>query len=309
MRAVVTGGAGFIGSHIAEALLARGDEVVVVDSLATGSAANLPGGVRFIEGDVRDASTLDEAFSGVDVVFHQAALGSVPRSIEDPVTTHGVNTTGTLRVLNAALRAGVAKVVAASSSSVYGGATSGAVAESTPTRPRSPYAASKVGAEAYLGAFAAMGVMQTVALRYFNVYGPRQDPSGPYAAVIPRFLQAVLSGSVPVIYGDGSQTRDFTYVTDVVRANLLVADAPSSGVYNVGSGVRTSISQLLETISHVAGGPAVTARHEPPRTGDVAHSLADVGELSRIGYSPEVGLEDGLRSTMEFLQGPSMRER
>lgn len=302
-RALVTGGAGFIGSHIAEALIARGDEVTIMDSLETGSSENIPAGARFIEGDIRDEATLERASDGVDVVFHQAALGSVPRSIEDPVTTHEVNVTGTLLVLRAAVHSGARRFVLASSSSVYGGASDGPVDESAPLEPRSPYAASKIAAEAYVRAFHRMGAIETVMLRYFNVYGPRQSADGPYAAVIPRFITAALSRRPPTIHGDGSQTRDFTFVEDVVRLNLLVATASSrlvgGEVFNAAQGNSASVFDVWTKLQRRLGS-VLQPSFAKPRSGDVSSSMADVEKARSIGFVADVGLEEGLERTVAW---------
>jgi UDP-N-acetylglucosamine/UDP-N-acetyl-alpha-D-glucosaminouronate 4-epimerase len=311
---LVTGGAGFIGSHLAEALLARGDRVRVLDDLSTGRRANLPSGsdLEFLEGDIRDFQTCLRAASGCAGVFHQAALGSVPRSVSDPATTFAVNVTGTLHVLLAARDAGVARVVYASSSSVYGNDAALPKAEERIGEPLSPYAASKRSGELLAQAFGHCYGTTTVGLRYFNVYGPRQDPDSPYAAVIPLFFKAALTGRPATVFGDGEQTRDFTYVADVVQANLSAMDvrlAPATGVIlNIGGGRRTSVNQLWKAVSQAAG-RAASVVHAPARPGDVRDSLADVS-LARqmIGYSPEVGIEEGLRRASAYYCELAARE-
>ena len=305
---LVTGGAGFIGSHIATRLAEMGQPVRVVDNLSTGSRANLAhldGRVEFIEGDLCDERTAARAVEGVDVVFHVAALPSVPRSLADPWGSHDANVNATVRLLQAAHGAGVRRVVVSSSSSVYGDTPTLPKVEDVEPRPRSPYAASKLAAEQYVLAYARAGLVEGVALRYFNVFGPRQSPDSQYAAVIPLFFRAALTGMTAVIFGDGLQTRDFTYVANVVDANLLAATAPAdraSGYpVNVGAGERTSINQLLDLIEQVTG-RSVKREHRAPRAGDVRDSLASLERATdRIGYRPDVRLVDGLRRTWEWF--------
>ena len=297
---LVTGGAGFIGSHLVDALAGLGARVRVLDDLSTGKAANLDASrssVEFLKADIRDARACAEACAGAAVVFHQAALGSVPRSIADPVATIAVNVSGTANVFAAARDTGVRRVVYASSSSVYGDSAALPKREGDEGRPLSPYALSKCMNEELAEVFARCYGMEFVGLRYFNVYGPRQDPHGPYAAVIPRFFEASLKGEAVTIYGDGEQSRDFTFVSDAVAANLRAAEAPakSCGVaYNVGGGERTTVNDLARLVSAVAGG-TLAPRHEPPRPGDVVHSLADLTRArAALGYLPRVGLAEGL---------------
>jgi UDP-glucose 4-epimerase len=305
---LVTGGAGFIGSHIATHLANDGRPVRVVDNLSTGSRANLAhldGQIDFIEGDLCDPSVCARAVEGVEVVFHVAALPSVPRSLADPWGSHDANVNATVRLLQAGRAAGVRRVVFSSSSSVYGDTPTLPKVEDVEPLPRSPYAASKLSAEQYVLAYARAGLVEGVALRYFNVFGPRQSPDSPYAAVIPLFFRAALTGTLALIFGDGGQTRDFTYVANVVEANLLAATAPAeraSGFpINVGAGERTSINQLLELIEGVTGRP-IAREHRPPRAGDVRDSLAGLQRASdRIGYRPAVRLIDGLRRTWEWF--------
>ena len=297
---LVTGGAGFIGSHLVDALLARGAQVRVLDNLSTGSRRNLAHAAERIDfrlGDIRDPDAVREAMRGVNRVFHQAALGSVPRSLEDPGTTLDVNVTGTARVFAGARDAGVRRVVYASSSSVYGDSDRLPKREGEEGKPLSPYALSKRMDEELADTFQRCFGMELVGLRYFNVYGPRQNPDGAYAAVIPRFFKAYLGGQPPVIFGDGEQSRDFTFVADAVAANLLAsgADASCCGrAYNVAGGRRTTLLELARLVGEAAGSSR-EPRHAPERSGDVRHSLADL-TLSRntLGYSPEFDLPEGL---------------
>jgi len=296
-RYLVTGGAGFIGSNLAEALVKSSHRVRVLDNFATGARANLTAGaVELLEGDLRDAAIVERAVQGIEVVFHQAALPSVARSLEDPATTHAVNATGTLTLLLAARRAGVRRVVYASSSSVYGDSPTLPKREEMPTQPKSPYAVSKLAGEQYCQVFAAAFGLETVSLRYFNIFGPRQDPASPYAAVIPKFLAAMRRGERPVIFGDGKQSRDFTYVENAVRANLLAAEAPraSGEVINVACGGRVTLLELVEQLNHLLG-TQLDPIFAPPRPGDVRHSHADLTRAAALlGYQPTVDLQEGL---------------
>jgi nucleoside-diphosphate-sugar epimerase len=309
-RYLVTGGAGFIGSHLVEALLERGDDVVVLDDLSTGRRENLEpfrDRIRMLEASITDPSACAAAMEGVRFVLHQAALGSVPRSVADPVRTHDVNLTGTLNVLAAARDAGVERVVYAASSSAYGNTEELPKHEGMVPRPLSPYAVTKLAGEEYGRAFHASYGLATVSLRYFNVFGPRQDPASQYAAVIPLFVTAAMEGRSPTIFGDGEQSRDFTYVANVVRANLRACAAPATAfgeVVNIGCGERITVNRLWENIRALVG--AETApEYLDPRPGDVRHSLASLDRAHRLlGYQPEVALEDGLRRTVEwFLRG------
>jgi nucleoside-diphosphate-sugar epimerase len=305
MRILVTGGAGFIGSHIAERYVQLGHDVVVLDNLSTGLQGNVPDGARLVEGDVRNLWTCREACVGVDVVFHEAALGSVPRSVIDPMTSFEVNAGGTLNVLEAARRAGVKRFVYAASSSAYGGA-SGPLREGMTPTPRSPYAASKLAGEHLCSAFWTSYGLRTISLRYFNVFGPRQRPDGPYAAVIPRWADAMLRGHRPVVHGDGKQTRDFTYVENVVRASVLAAESdlpePAFGqVYNVGCGASTTLLDLATSLA-AALGVRADPEFSDPRPGDVLHSLACTDEVRKtLGYSPFVSLDDGLQKYANWI--------
>jgi nucleoside-diphosphate-sugar epimerase len=304
---LVTGAAGFIGSHLVDSLLGGGARVRVLDNFLTGKRENLThclGEIEFFEGDIRDAETCRRACAGVSLVFHQAALGSVPRSMKDPATTIDVNVGGTANVFAAARNAGARRVIYASSSSVYGDSDRLPKREGEEGKPLSPYALSKAMNEELAGIFTRCYGTELIGLRYFNVYGPRQDPDGPYAAVIPRFFEAYLRGEAPVIFGDGEQSRDFTFVEDAVAANLLAAGAPAESCgssYNVARGRRTTINELAHSIRDaVGGGPE--PRHEPARPGDVRHSLADLTRAQRgLAYVPKFDLPDGIaRCRSEF---------
>jgi UDP-glucose 4-epimerase len=304
---VVTGGAGFIGSHLAQALVARGEKVRVADSFITGNRRNLEaigGGVELVEGDLADAAVARRAVAGADYVLHQAAIPSVPRSVDDPVTTHRANVDATLQVLVAAREAGVKRVVYAASSSAYGDTPEMPKREVMPTNPLSPYALQKLIGEQYMQMFTALYGLETVSIRYFNVFGPRQDPSSPYSGVIALFVTALLSGKAPTIIGDGEQTRDFTYVANIVDGVLLAAKAPkaSGEVINVATGRQISINELARTLGKVIGNtkPAV---HTESRAGDVRHSLADITKArTLLGYEPTVDLEEGLRKTVDWYR-------
>ena len=302
--ALVTGGAGFIGGHLAQKLCADGWNVRVLDDFSTGRETNLAAiadQVEIVRGDIRDEATVARVVRDVEVAFHEAAVPSVPRSVAEPLRTNSVNVEGTLRVLESARHAGVRRVVYAASSSAYGDTPVLPKVETMPANPLSPYALQKYAGEVYCRLYTQLYGLETVALRYFNVYGPRQDPRSEYAAVIPKFITACLRGESPVIYGDGEQTRDFTMVRDAVRANLLAADAPraSGFVCNVAAGSRTSLNQLFAAIREQTGA-RVESRHEKPRGGDVRDSLASL-ERSRelLGYQPSVDLREGLRLTIE----------
>ena len=304
MRFVVTGGAGFIGSHLVEHLVRAGHEVTVLDDLSTGRRENLApfaSSLRFIHGSITDPATCAKAIAGAHVVLHEAALPSVPRSVNDPFGSHAVNATGTLHVLTAARDAKVQRVVYAASSSAYGDTPELPKHEGMVPRPRSPYATAKLAGENYCRAFHASYGLPTVSLRYFNVFGPRQDPSSAYAAVVPKFIAAAVSNTAPVIYGDGEQTRDFTYVENVVRANLAACEAGDAALgesFNIGCGERLSINALWGRVRAIAGGTAAP-RYEPPRTGDVRDSLASVSRARELlGWTPTIGLDEGLRRTL-----------
>jgi UDP-glucose 4-epimerase len=304
---LITGGAGFIGSHIAERLVREGHHVRILDSLVSGKETNLAtfrGEVELIRGDIRDRKTVADAVRRVGVVFHEAALGSVPRSVDDPLTTHEVNITGTLNVLLAARDAGVKRVVYASSSSVYGETPELPKRENMTPQPLSPYALSKLAGEHYVSVFKQVYGFEAVSLRYFNIFGPRQDPESQYAAVIPRFVTALLEGRQPIVYGDGLQSRDFTYVDNVVEANLSAAEADGIGgqAFNVACGGRYTLLDLLSRLSSIVG-TDTKAIHEAPRAGDVRESQASIEAAERgFGYHIAVDFEEGLRRTVEWYR-------
>jgi len=304
--ALVTGGAGFIGSHLADGLLAAGFRVRVLDDFSSGRESNLAdalGDIELIRGDLADPATAARACAGADVVFHQGAIPSVPRSVAEPVATNRANIDGTLSVLECARQAGVRRVVFAASSSVYGDTEELPKIETMPANPRSPYALQKYAGEVYCRLYHELYGLETVALRYFNVFGPRQDPKSEYAAVVPRFATACLRGEPASIHGDGEQSRDFTFVADTVRANLLAAAAPGAvgNVINVAGGRRISLNELLAALQQITG-TKVPAIHGPSRVGDVRHSLADLGRArTLLGFEPQVSLADGLRRTVESL--------
>jgi len=305
-RAVVTGGTGFIGSHIADELVARGYQVSIIDDLSTGNKENIAAllkqsNVEFIEGSIVDLSLLNKLVRGVDYVFHLAAIPSVPRSIKNPQASHEANITGTLNMLLAARDTGVKKVIYASSCAVYGDASALPIKEEMQPGPQSPYAVTKLAGEYYCQVFHRVYGLPTVCLRYFNVYGPRQNPDSQYAAVIPIFIQRVLNDKPPIIFGDGKQTRDFTFIIDVVEANILAAESEAMGVFNIGRGQSISITRLAELIIGLAGNN-VKPVHEEPRPGDILHSLADISRARSFGYEPSYNLEEGLRKTIASFQ-------
>jgi nucleoside-diphosphate-sugar epimerase len=298
--------AGFIGSSLADALLNRGYEVRGIDNFATGRRSNidaLDDGVSFTEGDVRDADLLAELLDGVDYVFHQAAVPSVPRSVDDPVTSTDANCTGTATLLDAARDTGVDTVVVASSSSVYGSTTDLPKVESMEASPESPYALSKYYTEQLAMQASDLYDFDTVALRYFNVFGPRQDPAGEYAAVIPKFINLMLDGERPVIYGDGEQSRDFTYIDNVIQANVLAAEEDMTGdVFNAACGGRATVNELVEALNALLE-TDIDPIYDDPRPGDVRHSHADISKAEELlGYEPEVGFEEGLERTVEWFR-------
>jgi nucleoside-diphosphate-sugar epimerase len=310
---LVTGGAGFIGSHLVERLLADGHRVRVLDNFSTGTRANLDFGranrrLEVIRGDLRNLRTVERAVRGVGVVFHQAAMRSVPRSVADPLGCNAANVTGTLHVLHAAARQKrKPRVVYASSSSVYGERPDLPKREDQPTAPISPYAATKVANELYAAVWSRLFGVETVGLRYFNVFGPRQDPRSEYAAVIPRFILWGSRRRPLLVHGDGTQSRDFTYIDNVVSANLLAAGANAAAVsgksYNVGCGSRASLLDIIALLERMLG-HRLERRHQPRRAGDVPHTLADIERAGRdFGYQPLVGFEEGLRRTVQFFTG------
>jgi UDP-glucose 4-epimerase len=305
---LVTGGAGFIGSHIVDALVRRGDRVRVLDNLSTGNLANFADvrdRIEFIQADLNDAAAVARAVEGVDCIFHEAALASVPRSVEKPLDTNAACVTGTVVLLDLARKAGVRRLVYAASSSAYGNQPAASKRESDLPMPISPYGAAKVAAEYYCQAFAALGQIETVALRYFNVFGPRQDPNSEYSAVIPRFITLMLGGKRPTVFGDGYQSRDFTFVGDVVEGNLLAADAPgvSGRVFNVATGGQVNLLELLAALNRLLK-TSVEPIFAPPRAGDVRESLADI-TLARqhLGYESRVRFEEGLCRSIDYYCG------
>lgn len=309
---LVTGGAGFIGSHVTEALVNRGDRVRVLDNLSTGKLSNLAAvrdRVEFIEADLTDEDALRRAVAGVDCIFHEAALASVPRSVEKPLETNAACVTGTLALLDAASRAGVRRIVYAGSSSAYGDQPTTSKRETDLPMPISPYGAAKIAAELYCHAYAAMRKIETVTLRYFNVFGPRQDPNSEYSAVIPKFITLLLSGKQPTVFGDGRQSRDFTFVGDVVAGNLLAADAPgvSGRVMNLAVGRSITLLDLLDVLGRLLNIPA-KAQFAPARAGDVRESLADI-TLARqlLRYEPRVSFEEGLRRSIEYYKSEYLK--
>jgi nucleoside-diphosphate-sugar epimerase len=305
---LVTGGAGFIGSHLVDALVAAGARVRVLDNFATGKRQNLEaydGRIELVQGDLRDLATCQRCCQGVRFIFHQAALGSVPRSVEDPATSIAVNIGGMANLLSAARDAAVSRIVYASSSSVYGDNEELPKREGSEGEALSPYALTKTVNEELAQVFSRCYDMQLIGLRYFNVFGARQDPEGPYAAVIPRFAMAYLEGRAPIIHGDGLQSRDFTYVADVVQANLLAAGAPRAAcgrAYNIAAGRRTTVLELAELIGQALGGGPAPA-HEESRPGDVRHSVADPSAArEHLGFRAQTSIADGLAITLESLR-------
>jgi UDP-glucose 4-epimerase len=304
MRALVTGGAGFIGSHIVENLVKAGHQVRVLDNLSSGRRENLEpveGRVELVVGDIRDLKLAEESCGGCEVVFHQAALVSVPYSVEHPQESHDVNIQGTLNVLHAARARRVRRVVFACSAAVYGDRPGQPKEETMVPAPISPYGVEKIAGEHYMGLFNDLYGVETVSLRYFNVFGPRQDPSSPYSGVISIFVDRALSGTTPLLFGDGEQSRDFVYVANVVEANLLAATVPRAAgrCYNIGCGERTTLNQLLEALGELAGHPLQPERRDP-RSGDIRESLADISRArSELGYLPRVGVKEGLRRLLE----------
>ncbi len=308
-KVLVTGGAGFIGSHLTEALLRRGHAVSVLDDFSTGKKENLKfdraySSLEIIEGDIRDLMVCKKATRDVAYVFHQAALPSVQRSVEDPLGSNSVNVGGTLNVLLASRDNRVKRVMYASSSSIYGDTPTLPKNEGMPPTPLSPYALQKYVGEEYCRLFYQLYGLETVSLRYFNIFGPRQDPNSIYSAVIPRFIDAFLKGHAPIVFGDGEQSRDFTYIENVVHANLLAMSAERlhGEAINIACGERTSLNQLLNVLKEVIG-TRLSAIYEEPRKGDVKHSLADIGKGKEIlNYKPTVALKEGLEKTVEFFR-------
>lgn len=306
---LVTGGAGFIGSHLAETLLKQGHQVRVLDNFSTGKKENLlfeepHPSLEVINGDVRDLRDCEKAVAGVEYVFHQAALASVQRSVEDPLTTQAVNVGGTLHILMASREAGVKRVIYASSSAIYGDTPILPKHEEMPPSPLSPYALQKYIGEQYCRLFSQLYGLDTLSLRYFNIFGPRQDPASIYSAVIPRFIEALVEYRSPIVYGDGEQSRDFSYVENVVEANVLAMDVSHGHgeVMNIACGQRTSLNQLLEILQRILGSK-VRPVYQDPRPGDVKHSLADIGKaIAFLHYHPRVGIETGLEKTAGYFE-------
>ncbi len=305
-RVAITGGAGFIGSNLAQKL-AKENTVVIVDDLSTGREENITDlisheNVILVRGSILDYPLLERTFRSIDFVFHQAAIPSVPRSVANPQASHEANITGTLNVLMAARDSGVKKVVAASSSSVYGDTPTLPKREDMIPTPQSPYAVTKLAGEYYCNVFQNVYGLPTACLRYFNVFGPRQDPNSQYAAVVPKFIASVSQGQSPVIFGDGEQTRDFTFIKDVVAANILAAESNASGIFNIGGGGnRITINKLARIITDIIG-KSIEPVYQEPRPGDVKHSLADVSRARGFGWEPKWSLEKGLRETVQSLQ-------
>ncbi len=306
---LVTGGAGFIGCNLARFLLDKGQDVVVLDNFATGKRENIADildRIEFVEGDIRDRATVDGVVPGCAAIFHQAALGSVPRSVEDPVTSHDVNVNGTITVLEAARSAGVKRVVFAASSSAYGEQPESPKHEGMVPAPISPYAATKLSCESYLQAYAAAYGMETLSLRYFNVFGPRQDPEGAYAAVIPAFVSRILQGQRPTVFGDGEQSRDFCYIDNVSRANWLAANAPAEvcrgQALNIACHHATTLNQILDKLKDLLDSD-IQADYADERAGDVRDSLADISLAKQtIGYEPMVYFEEGLERSIDWYK-------
>jgi UDP-glucose 4-epimerase len=308
VKVLVTGGGGFIGSHIVDRLLAEGHSVRVLDNFATGRRENLlevVDDIELIEGDIQSYERVHNAVSGCEIVLHQSALPSVPRSLQDPLTSNATNVTGTLNLLLAARDSGVRRVVYASSSSIYGANPELPKHEGLVPQPISPYAVAKLAGEGFCRSFHEVFGLETVALRYFNVFGPRQDPLSQYAAVIPNFITALMNGAQPVVFGDGEQSRDFTFVGNVVDGNLLAmtAEGVAGKAYNLAAGDRTTLNELLGYLGSLVGREP-GARYEAARLGDVRHSQADISAAKRdLGYSPKVSVQEGLRLTLDWFSG------
>ncbi len=304
-RSVVTGGAGFIGSHLAQELVRRGYHVIILDDLSTGKIKNLKPlldkpKVEFIQGSITDLPLLHKLFRDADYIFHQAALSSIPRSVKNPAASHEVNITGTLNVLLAARDNNIKKVIYASSSSVYRDSPVLPRKEDMPLGPRSPYAITKVAGEHYCRVFQEIYGLPTARLRYFNVYGPRQDPNSDYAAVIPRFIKRLLEGNPPIIFGDGHQTRDFTFIADAIAANILACESNATGAFNVGASVSITISELANLTIKLMGS-TVDPIYQAPRPGDTRRSLADISKARAFRYKPRYSLEEGLVQTIDWF--------
>ena len=311
---LVTGGGGFIGSNLAEALVRAGERVRIFDDFSSGKRENLKSfaaDVEVIEGDLRNMDAVRRAVDGVTGIYHQAALRSVPRSVDNPLATNDVNITGTLQLLMAARDAGVKRVVAASSSSVYGANEALPKREDQELLPVSPYAASKLAGEHYCRIFTRLYNLETVSLRYFNVFGARQDPDSQYAAVVPLFIQSGLDGAPLTVHGDGMQSRDFTYIDNVVQANLRAMEAPAAAgeAFNIACGSRYTLMDIVHAIERELGHP-LTCRHTPPRAGDVRHTLADIGKAERVlGFKPTVDFDEGMARTVAYIKSQDFGRR
>ncbi len=307
MHYLVSGGAGFIGSNIAVELVRRGEKVRIIDNFSTGHRENLAeieSSIEVIDGDIRDFWTVSEAVDGIDYILHQAALPSVPRSVANPLTSNSVNIDGMINLMEAAKKAGVKRFVYASSSSVYGDTPELPKHEGMALNPLSPYAVTKLTNEKYAKVFYELYGLQTVGLRYFNIFGPRQDPNSEYSAVIPKFIKALKANKAPVIYGDGEQSRDFTFVDNAVQANLKAALAPEGAVgkaYNIACGARFTLNELVDELKGIMG-VDVTPKYDPPRQGDIKHSYADVDRAKAdLSYDPKVDFKSGLLKTVEWF--------
>jgi len=306
MRFLITGGAGFIGSNIAARLIENGDQVRILDNFSSGRRENIEGllnSVEVIEGDIRDYWTVAKAVQGMDYVLHQAALPSVPRSVKNPLTTNAVNINGTLNILEASKEAGVKKLVYASSSSVYGESEELPKHENMNPSPLSPYAVTKLTCEYYCRIYWKLYRFPTVSLRYFNIFGPHQDPTSEYAAVIPKFITALLEGTPPTVYGDGEQSRDFTHIDNCIDANILAItkDQIVGTHFNVACGGQFTLNELLDKLRTIIG-VQIKVKYDQPRQGDIRHSFATIDKLTKFGYQPKVSFEDGLRQTVEFFR-------
>ena len=309
-KVIITGGAGFIGSNLADELVRFGYQVTILDNLYTVKRSNIEGLLKdrkaeFVQGSITNLSLLKKLFLEVEYVFHLAAIPSVPRSIKNPKASHNVNITGTLNVLIAAREKGVKKVVYASSAAVYGNSPALPKVEDMTPNPLSPYAVTKLAGEYYCEVFRNIYRLNTVCLRYFNVYGPRQDPNSQYAAVIPKFINDLLAGKPPVIFGDGEQSRDFAFVGDVANANIMAAESQATGIINIGSSTVVTINQLAQMITRLMGNSDISPVHEEPRSGDIVHSRADISRAESFGYHPKYSLEQGLKETINSFDRSS----
>ena len=307
-KVIVTGGAGFIGSHLAEQLARLDYQVTIIDDLSTGRKENIEGllgdgHAELIQGSITDLALLQRVFQGASYVFHMAALARVPQSVDDPVTTNEINVGGTLNVLLAAKDNGLKKVIYTSSSAVYGNTLASPQSEDTPPEPISPYALTKLVGEQYADIFKQIYGLDTVSLRYFNAFGPRQDPLSPYANAFPVFIRRISQGLPPIIFGDGEQTRDFVYVDDIVRANILAVKPGIEGVYNIGSGVAVTVNKLVATILEIMQ-KDIKPVYEAPRLGDALHTLADIRKAEQFGFKPEISLEEGLKAIIPGYSFP-----